>query len=209
MDTSREGARAADRSEQQTSQPVESVSLLGELNPCGGGDPIPLLGPKLLIGRRSSCDISLRFPNVSSHHCELELINGYWHVQDLNSRNGIKINGARTESKWLMPGDILSIAKHRYEMLYSPQGDAPPPEEEDPFAKGLLEKAGLMQPTAPHRPSSRTGRPIDDESEASDDTLSNLSDLEEDEIGSHAPFPEEADIEDDDDLAMRWLNNTD
>lgn len=97
-----------------------------------------------MVGRRSSCDISLRFPNVSSHHCEVELINGYWRVRDLGSTNGIKVNGARCDTKWLMPGDVLSVAKHHYEVIYSPQTDGPPPEEEDPFAKGLLEKAGLV-----------------------------------------------------------------
>jgi adenylate cyclase len=97
-----------------------------------------------MVGRRTSCDISLRFPNVSSHHCEVELINGYWRVRDLGSTNGIKVNGVRCDSKWLMPGDVLSVAKHHYEVIYSPQTDGPPPEEEDPFAKGLLEKAGLV-----------------------------------------------------------------
>ena len=125
--------------------------MLGELVPCGGGDPIPLLKSSLLVGRRSRCDIALKFPNVSSHHCELELIDGYWHVRDMRSRNGIKVNGVRCESKWLMPGDILSVAKHRYELVYTPEGDAPPPDvEEDPFARSLMEKAGLER-----RPASR------------------------------------------------------
>jgi hypothetical protein len=124
---------------------MEHQTTLGELVPCGGGDPIPLLKAKLLIGRRDSCDISLRFPNVSSHHCQLELINGYWNVKDLGSRNGIKVNGVRCDNKWLLPGDEVSIAKHRYEMVYTPDTDAPPPADEDPFAIGLLEKAGLAR----------------------------------------------------------------
>lgn len=122
--------------------------MLGELIPCGGGDPIPLLKKRLLIGRRSRCDITLRFPNVSSHHCELELVNGYWSIRDLGSRNGTKVNGVRCQSKWLMPGDVVSVAKHRYELSYTPTGDGPPPEEEDPFALGLLEKAGLAREKA-------------------------------------------------------------
>ena len=117
----------------------------GELVPCGGGDPIPLLKPKLLVGRRSSCDISLRFPNVSSHHCEFELINGYWYLRDLNSRNGIKVNGVRCDSTWLMPGDVVSVSKHQYQVNYTPHGELPVPEDEDPFAIGLLEKAGLTR----------------------------------------------------------------
>lgn len=116
--------------------------MLGELIPRGGGDPIPLLEPKLLIGRRSSCDIVLGFPNVSSQHCELELINGYWHIKDLHSRNGIKVNGQRCDSRWLHPGDEVSIARNHFEIAYEPSGDAPP-EEDDPFEMSLLEKAGL------------------------------------------------------------------
>jgi adenylate cyclase len=149
-------------------------NMLGELIPCGGGDPIPLLKPSLIVGRRSSSDICLRFPNVSSHHCSLDLVNGYWSVRDLGSRNGIKVNGFRCESKFLMPGDVLSVAKHRYEVVYVPRGDAPPPEDDNPFEIGLMEKAGLMRrkPTEPPPPP-RTRYTIDepppaDEEDSSD-----------------------------------------
>ena len=130
--------------------------MLGELIPCGGGDPIPLLRPKLLIGRRNRCDITLRFPNVSSHHCELELVNGFWSVRALGSRNGTKVNGVRCHTKWLMPGDVVSVAKHRYELMYTPSGDAPPPEDNDPFALSLMEKAGLV-PEGSSKSRGRTG----------------------------------------------------
>lgn len=126
--------------------------MLGELIPCGGGDPIPLLSEELLVGRRSRCDITLQFPNVSSHHCKLELINGFWRIRDLGSRNGIKVNGKRCDMRWLMPKDIVSIAKHKYEVMYEPDGSTPPPQEDDnPFAMGLLEKAGLESHAPEHR----------------------------------------------------------
>ncbi len=57
--------------------------MYGELLPVGGGDPIPLLKKSLLVGRRESCDIVLRFSNVSAHHCQLTVNGGYWHVRDL------------------------------------------------------------------------------------------------------------------------------
>lgn len=117
--------------------------MLGQLTPVGGGDPIPLLKPKLLVGRRSRCDILLDFPNVSSHHCELEYRSGYWHARNLSSSNGTKVNGERIIEKYLQPGDTISFAKHAFEISYSPDPTAPPPQEEDPFAKSLLEKAGL------------------------------------------------------------------
>lgn len=113
----------------------------------GGGDPIPLLEEQLLVGRRESCQITLPYPNVSAHHCQLEIVNGYWHVRDLNSSNGTKVNGERVIERFLQPGDTIAIAKHRFEISYTPDPSLPPPEERDPFAIGLLEKAGLAHPS--------------------------------------------------------------
>ena len=129
--------------------------MYGELIPVGGGDPIPLLKKSLLIGRRETCDIVLRFANVSGEHCEIEVDDGYWFVMDRGSRNGTKVNGVRidTARKRLDPGDVLSVAKHKYEVQYSPVDDlgavGPPPPEEEPLrevlGKSLLERAGLKR----------------------------------------------------------------
>jgi pSer/pThr/pTyr-binding forkhead associated (FHA) protein len=121
----------------------------GELIPLGGGDPIPLLKKNLLVGRRESCDIVLRFSNVSAHHCQLYCNGGYWYVKDLKSRNGVKVNESRVTEKRLDPGDVLSIAKHRYDVRYSPHdlgAVGPPPVDEeatDMMKQSLLERAGL------------------------------------------------------------------
>lgn len=126
--------------------------MYGELNPVGGGDTITLKKTRLLVGRRESCDITLRFTNVSAHHCELELDGGYWYVNDLNSRNGVKINDVRVfEKRRIDPGDTLSIAKHKFEIQYSPAdlgAVGPPPIDEGAakiFGKSLLERAGLQK----------------------------------------------------------------
>ena len=125
--------------------------MFGELIPSGGGDPVPLLKEDLMVGRRESCDIVLRFANVSAHHCQLECHGGYWYVRDLNSRNGTKVNGTRVIEKRMDPGDELSVAKHRYRVEYSPidLGAVGPPPSEDArgevMNKSLLERAGLAQ----------------------------------------------------------------
>ena len=126
--------------------------MYGELVPVGGGDPIPLLKKKLLIGRRESCDIILRFNNVSAHHCQLQLDGGYWFVRDLNSRNGTKVNTQRVTRKRLDPGDVLVVAKHKYEMKYIPvelgAAGPPPPDEEhlsEILGRSLLDRAGLTR----------------------------------------------------------------
>ncbi len=134
--------------------------MFGELVPQGGGDPMPLVKKKLLIGRRDGCDIALRFPNVSSRHCELEFVDGYWMVRDLGSSNGTKVNGVRVRSKWVLPGDELAVAKHRFKLDYNVAPDAPPPvplvDEED-MGTSLLEKAGLMRRRSQETPTPPNG----------------------------------------------------
>lgn len=139
--------------------------MLGELLPVGGGDPVPLLKHSLLVGRRESCDIVLRFANVSSHHCQLECHGGYWFVRDLNSKNGTRVNGVRVSEKRLDPGDELRVAKHKYRVKYSPielGAIGPPPSDfmpEDVMQKSLLERAGLDR-NAPRGEERAHGEPV-------------------------------------------------
>ncbi|MEE2639882.1 MAG: FHA domain-containing protein [Planctomycetota bacterium] len=126
--------------------------MFGELVPLGGGDSIPMLQKKLRVGRREGCDIILAFPNVSSHHCLLEIDEGYWFVKDLKSRNGIKVNNKRIMQgmrKRVDPGDVLRIAKHEFKVEYEPHKNgaygSPPQDEytEATFSQSLMERAGL------------------------------------------------------------------
>jgi pSer/pThr/pTyr-binding forkhead associated (FHA) protein len=122
----------------------------GELVPVGGGDAIPLISEVMTIGRRESCDICLKFQNISGTHCELSRRNGVWHIRDLGSTNGVKVNGERTLRRPLRPGDEISIANHKYIIQYQlPVGSTIEDvlaEEEDVFGQSLLEKAGLEKP---------------------------------------------------------------
>lgn len=111
---------------------------------------IPLIKDRLLVGRRESCDVILRFANVSAHHCQLFVDRGYWFAKDLNSRNGTKVNGKRITRKRLDPGDKVAFAKHVYTVNYSPDElgamGPPPPDEEtvtSVLGKTLLDRAGL------------------------------------------------------------------
>ena len=140
--------------------PVESV---GELVPVGGGDPIPLKRGALTIGRRESCNICLKFPNISGLHCELAYKDaGFWQVRDLGSTNGIKVNGERVLNRPLRPGDEIAIAKRKYKIQYNltPAAEAAIEavlsEDENVFSQSLMEKAGLVK---------RRGRDDDDDSD--------------------------------------------
>jgi len=123
--------------------------MLGELIPIGMGGSIPLEKKNVLVGRSDDSDVVVRYPTVSHQHCRLILSGGYWYVKDLDSRNGTRINGVRVTDRRVDPGDILSFAKYRYELRYSPRdlgATGPPPEEdipEDILGQSLMERAGL------------------------------------------------------------------
>jgi adenylate cyclase len=107
----------------------------------------------MTIGRRESCDICLKFQNISGTHCELSLRNGVWHIRDLNSTNGIKVNGERTLRRPLRPGDEIGIAGRKYVIHYQLAAGTKLEdifsEEEDVFGQSLMEKAGLEKPRRP------------------------------------------------------------
>ena len=139
----------------------------GQLTPCGGGDPIPLMKDRLLIGRRSSCDIQLKFSNVSGQHCRMSLEYGYWFIRDLNSRNGTKVDNRSIVRKRLDPKCKLMIARHEYVIEYEPQAlgaYGPPPPDDDyvdeVMKHSLMDRAGLSRRDS-SKPSSNRN-PIDD-----------------------------------------------
>jgi len=139
-----------------------SEGQFGELVPIGGGDAIPLISEVMTIGRRKTCDICLNFQNISGSHCELTLKNGVWHLRDLGSTNGVKVNGEKTHRRPLRPGDEISVANHKYTIQYQlPAGSTFEDvfaEEEDVFGQSLMEKAGLEKPKKPGQPGQHGGR---------------------------------------------------
>ena len=161
--TARTTARTTDRDDRDGGFAAE-VNL-GELHPVGGGDPIPLLKPQLLIGRRESADIVLRFANVSGSHCTLWLEGGSWHVRDLKSSNGTKVNGERVIEQRLAPGDRLSVGRHHFEVHYEPVklgGAAAILDDDsqfDVFSRSLLHSAGLERRRPPGPSAPPSGRP--------------------------------------------------
>ena len=131
---------------------VAYAGAFGQLTPTGGGDPIPLVKDRLLIGRRRHCDICLDFPNVSSQHCKMSLEHGYWFIRDLNSRNGTKVDGRPIMRKRADPKCKVTIARHEYVLDYNPQvlgAYGPPPADDDYIEEvmksSLMERAGLSK----------------------------------------------------------------
>ena len=68
-----------------------------------------LTRPVAVVGRHSEADLRLAFADVSRHHCRFEFIDGCWHIFDLDSLNGLYINGERAHETVLREGDFIRI----------------------------------------------------------------------------------------------------
>jgi len=129
-------------------RPVAEPSPLGSLVPCGGGPAILLWKPKITIGRAPTCDVVLPQKVVSSRHCSLELVDGYWRMTDLESKNGTTVDGMTFHAKWVLPNSILGILNQRFRLEYEAKGERPSLADDDVAVaprQSLLQRAGVSQ----------------------------------------------------------------
>lgn len=94
--------------------------MRGELNPVGGGEPIPLTKDRLLIGNHPACDIQLSETDVGNVHCQLHYAHGWWHVHSVSLSHETRVNEQAVSNTRLQPGDVLWISpENQYKVDYS------------------------------------------------------------------------------------------
>lgn len=74
------------------------------------GDAIKLRRDSTIIGREKG-DVLIDDTEVSSTHCQIQNINGSYHLFDMNSTNGTFLNKNRIVKVKLKDGDIIMIGK--------------------------------------------------------------------------------------------------
>ena len=90
--------------------PVEPMNASDHWALLGGADgPRPLTGSKLTVGRGRSNDIVLGDASVSREHAELVASGAGWKLRDLNSTNGVSVNGTKVREHVLAGGDLVSF----------------------------------------------------------------------------------------------------
>jgi pSer/pThr/pTyr-binding forkhead associated (FHA) protein len=87
--------------------PEDFVPLRLILQPSGAA--VELTQPDVLLGRHSQADVRLPLPDVSRRHCRFLFSQGVWQVIDLNSLNGVFLNGEPIRQATLHQGDLLRI----------------------------------------------------------------------------------------------------
>jgi type II secretory pathway predicted ATPase ExeA len=86
---------------------------------------------RFVIGRTSDNDMQVDSKFVSRHHAQLVSSPEGSVLEDLNSTNGVYLNGKRVRRHKLAPGDVIKIGMH--ELVYT-RYQAPPLAVDDPRA---------------------------------------------------------------------------
>ena len=81
------------------------------LIPEEGGEPVTISLDHVLIGRDPDSDIHLRDVSVSRRHAEIRRTDDEWVVIDLESGNGVFLDGERTPVGVLGPGKMVQFGK--------------------------------------------------------------------------------------------------
>ncbi len=83
-----------------------------------GGYKRRLSDGEFLIGRSPDCAVIFDDPLVSRHHAVLRVGQGRLEIEDLNSRNGVEVNGRRiTVPCELLVNDIVCVVRHRLQVV--------------------------------------------------------------------------------------------
>jgi hypothetical protein len=64
---------------------------------------------RILLGRSRESDVQIEDPNVSRRHAELRQEGSTYWIVDLDSTNGIEVNGRRVRRAKLEPGDVFTV----------------------------------------------------------------------------------------------------
>ena len=73
---------------------------------------VPISEPGAGIGRDAGNAVQLSAPEVSKQHARLVVTPAGWQVRDLQSRNGLYVNGHRVQESPLRDGDRLVIGPY-------------------------------------------------------------------------------------------------
>ncbi|GAB4279883.1 MAG: DUF3662 and FHA domain-containing protein [Coriobacteriia bacterium] len=91
----------------EVAQPLATVTVEGSHH------AITLSGERVVVGRLADCDIRLEDANVSRQHAAFVRRPDGWHIQDLGSTNGTKVNGRQVQDARLEDGDVITLGLSR------------------------------------------------------------------------------------------------
>jgi S-DNA-T family DNA segregation ATPase FtsK/SpoIIIE len=84
------------------------------------GSAVEVMQPTVVIGRHSEAELRLPYADVSRRHCRLAFTSGVWQIHDLDSLNGVFINGERMHEATLYEGDEVRLGTATLRVIAAP-----------------------------------------------------------------------------------------
>ena len=92
------------------------------------GEEFTLDRSPIRLGRSEENEVQLEHPSISRKHLRLHLEAGSWKVMDVESRNGVRVNGESYAQIALRHGDVLEVGHLRFAFVEPRKAFQLPPE---------------------------------------------------------------------------------
>jgi hypothetical protein len=103
-------SRAASQIVVQSGPPQSSrVAVTGTLV-FDDGHRVPLMQSGYSLGRGSANDLRFEAGDLSTRHAQLSYDGTHWWISDLDSKNGVRVNGQQVRDHKLQHGDRIQLA---------------------------------------------------------------------------------------------------
>jgi len=111
------------------------------------GSDFPITGETMILGRTGENDIKVDHHSISRNHAKIVVKDGKVRMVDLQSKNGIRVNGEFWEESSLKSGDIIELGKVQFrfvekgeEFIFRPEdyAESAKVEEKKKGGKGFL-----------------------------------------------------------------------
>jgi hypothetical protein len=90
----------------------------------GDAGIVHVLGRRTTMGRTPDNDLCIDFESVSRHHAVALQTPAGTVIEDLNSTNGVQVNGHRVSRRLLVAGDVVTIGTASFRFLVKPADEA-------------------------------------------------------------------------------------
>jgi chromosome segregation ATPase len=104
-----------------------------ELIRLDGGQPVTYkLSRRMRIGRATDCELHIDSSSVSRHHALVMMGPRGGIIEDLNSTNGVVVNGRKVTRHLLCDGDAVTLGDIQFRYLAKPLPRSPEPDPAEP-----------------------------------------------------------------------------
>ena len=132
----------------------------------------PLSKERMTVGRKSHNDIVIDNLAVSGEHAAIVTIQNDSFLEDLDSTNGVMVNGMATKKHFLQNNDVIEIGKHKLKYF----NDAPAQASTGDFEKTMIIRKAPAAAPAP-APAPAAPPPVPAPAAVSSDTQTTLQPL--------------------------------